>query len=124
MVEVAADGTVTERWTGLTLVTALAAGPDGALYALEMATGIDPADQGSIAAGTGRVVRLVDDGAVEEVVTGLALPVSMEFGPDGALYLAGPAFGADEGQGSILRIDVSGRRPIVVPTDLEGAPAC
>src|SRR5262249_19830986 len=37
VVTVAADGTVADAWTGLTLVTGLAVGPDGALYALEMA---------------------------------------------------------------------------------------
>jgi sugar lactone lactonase YvrE len=108
VVRVSADGTVTEAWSGLTLITALAVGPDDALYALEMATGIDPEDPDSIAPGSGRVVRLGEGGAIEEVVTGLALPVSMAFGPDGALYVGGPTFGADQGQGTIVRIDLAG----------------
>ena len=39
VVAVRPDGAVTDVWTGLTLVTALTVGPDGTLYALEMATG-------------------------------------------------------------------------------------
>jgi hypothetical protein len=58
------------------------------------------------------------------VVTGLTLPVAMDFGPDGALYIAGPTFGADEGQGTILRVDLSGPQPIPVPTELPGALPC
>jgi hypothetical protein len=55
---------------------------------------------------------------MEPIVTGLALPIAMDFGPDGSLYIAGPTFGADEGQGTILRIDLSTGEPVVVPTEL------
>ena len=123
VVKVAPDGAVTDVWTGLTLVTALAMGPDGTLYALEMATGHGD-DPDAIAPGTGRVVRMTGPDTAEPVVTGLALPVAMDFGPDGALYIAGPTFGADEGQGTILRVDLSGPEPIAVPTELPGAPPC
>ncbi len=123
VVKVAPDGAVTDVWTGLTLVTALTLGPDGTLYALEMATGHGD-DPGAIAPGTGRVVRMTGPDTAAPVVTGLALPVAMDFGPDGALYIAGPTFGADEGQGTILRVDLSGTEPIAVPTELPGAPPC
>jgi hypothetical protein len=123
VVKVAADGAVTDVWTGLTLVTALTLGPDGTLYALEMATGHGN-DPGAIASGTGRVVRMTGADTAAPVVTGLALPVAMDLGPDGALYIAGPTFGADEGQGAILRIDLSGTEPIAVPMELPGAPSC
>lgn len=106
VVNVAADGTVTEVWSGLTLITALAVDEDGTLYALEMATGVDPNDPGSIAPGSGKVVRQIGPDSAEDVVTGLSLPIAMDFGPDGALYIAGPAFGADNGEGVILRVDV------------------
>ena len=118
VVKVAPDGAVTDVWTGLTLVTALAMGPDGTLFALEMATGHGK-DPGAIALGTGRVVRMTGPDTVEPIVTGLALPVAMDFGPDGALYIAGPTFGADEGQGTILRIDLSTGEPVVVPMETE-----
>jgi len=124
VVTVAPDGTVADAWTGLTLVTALAVGPDGGLYALEMATGIDPDDPASIAPGTGRVVRQTGPDTAAAIVTGLALPVAMEFGPDGALYVASPAFGADDGQGTILRVDISSGHPVAVPAALPPGPAC
>lgn len=118
VVQVAPDGAVTDVWTGLSLVTALAMGPDGTLFALEMATGHGK-DPGAIALGTGRVVRMTGPDTMEPIVTGLALPVAMDFGPDGALYIAGPTFGADEGQGTILRIDLSTGEPVVVPMETE-----
>ena len=124
VVRVSADGTVTEAWSGLTLITALAVGPDDALYALEMATGIDPEDPDSIAPGSGRVVRLGEGGAIEEVVTGLALPVSMAFGPDRALYVGGPTFGADQGQGTIVRIDLAAGEPVAMPAEMPAGPPC
>jgi hypothetical protein len=123
VVKVAPDGTITDVWTGLTLVTALAVGPDGTLYALEMATGHGD-DPDAIAPGTGRVVRMTGPDTAEAVVTGLALPVAMDFGQDGALYISGPTFGADAGQGTILRIDLSTEKPVVVPTELPAGPSC
>ena len=42
---VAADGTVSTVWSGLSMVTGIAVAPDGTLYAAEMATG-DPASHG------------------------------------------------------------------------------
>jgi hypothetical protein len=123
VVKAAPDGAVKDVWTGLTLVTALAVGPDGTLYALEMATGHgDDAD--AIAPGTGRVVRMTGPDTMEPVVTGLMLPVAMDFGRDNALYIAGPTYGADEGQGTILRIDLSTGEPVVVPTELPAGPPC
>ena len=118
-----AMGPSPDAWTGLTHITALTVGPDGTLYALEMASGHGD-DPDAIAPGTGRVVRMTGPDAAEPVVTGLALPVAMDFGPDGALYIAAPTFGADEGQGTILRIDLSGGEPVVVPTELPAGPPC
>lgn len=112
VVLVDAGGDLSDVWTGLTLVTSLAMGPDGSLYALEMATGIDVNDPASVKPGTGKVVRRTPDGRTEDVVTGLSYPVAMDFGPTGALYIAGPSFGADQGEGSVLRIDLAARHPI------------
>jgi hypothetical protein len=39
VVKVTPDGAVSDAWTGLTVVTDVAFGPDGLLYAAEMATG-------------------------------------------------------------------------------------
>ncbi|MDQ3226529.1 MAG: ScyD/ScyE family protein [Chloroflexota bacterium] len=119
VVEVAADGTVTEVWSGLTLVTALALGPDGSLYALEMATGIDPDDPASVVTGSGRVVRQTGPDSAEAIVTGLSLPVAMEFGADGGLFFAFPAFGADSGEGAIVRVDLAAGAAVAAPSELE-----
>ena len=124
VIEVFPEGAVKEVWSGLTLVTALAEGPDGGLYALEMATEIDPDDPSSIAPGSGRVVRQTGPKASEEVVTGLALPVAMDVGPDGALYVASPAFGGDDGAGAILRIDLAGDIPVAILDPLTAPAAC
>jgi hypothetical protein len=32
-------------------------------------------------------------------------PIALSFGPDGALYVALPAFGADEGNGDLARLE-------------------
>lgn len=124
VVEISPVGTQQVVWTGLTLVTSLAVGPDGALYALQMATGIDPDDPSSIGPGAGRVVRQTGPGTSEEVVTGLNLPVAMEFGPDDALYIAGPAFGGDDGAGTILRFDLAGGVPVALPEPLPTPNVC
>ncbi len=123
VVKVSQDGTVSDVWTGLTLVTALAVGPDGALYALEMATGHGD-DPGAIAPGTGRVVRMIGPDEGEPVVTGLPLPAAMAFGPDGTLYISSPVYGADDGQGTILRIDISAGEPVSIPPDIASGPSC
>ena len=106
VVTVNPDGAVADAWTGLTLVTSLATGPDASLFALEMATGYGD-DPGAIAPGSGRVVRQSGPDAATPVVTGLDLPASMIFGPEGDLYISGPAFGADAGEGFIIRIAAS-----------------
>jgi hypothetical protein len=121
VVRVARDGTVTDVWTGLSLIMALAVDAAGGLYALEMATGYGD-DGGDIGPGTGRLVRQTAPDGLEVVATGLSLPSAMEFGPDGALYVASPAFGADGGEGTIVRLDVGADLPLAVPVGLAGPP--
>jgi len=123
VVTVAPDGTVADVWTGLTLVTALAVDANGDRYALELATGIDPNNPASVTSGTGKVVRQTGPATSVDVVTGLALPAAMHFGPDGALYVATPAFGADNGEGMILRIDLAAGEPVAAPA-APSVPAC
>ncbi len=122
---VAPDGTVTDAWTGLTAVTDLAVGPDGALYAAEMSTGnLD--EPPFLRRGTGRIVRQTGPDSAEVVATGLDLPVMIEFGPDGGLYVAQPALGANDGEGSLLRLDLTTDDPIVVAapgTPVAGTPS-
>lgn len=123
VVEVAVDGTVTDVWSGLTMVTALAVGADGALYAAEMATG-NTADPPYVSPGTGRVVRQTGPSGQAEVVTGLDYPIAMAFGPDGGLYVGGPAFGAPPAAGTIARFEVGGAAPIAVDPARLPTPTC
>ncbi len=123
VVEVAADGTVTDFWTGLTAVTGLAVGPDGALLALEMATG-NLTEPPYLLPGSGRVVRRTGPTTQEEVVTGLDFPIAMALGPDGGLYVSGPAFGGEDDGGEIVRFALGGPEPIVVDPARLSVPAC
>jgi sugar lactone lactonase YvrE len=118
---IAADGTETEVWTGLTAVTDVAVGPDGTLYAVEMSTG-NLEEPPFLVPGSGRVVRQSGPDGLEEIATGLGLPVSLAFGPDGGLYVSLPAAGADGGEGIIARLDLAAA-PVAIPVDLmAGAP--
>lgn len=85
---------------GFTTVVGVAFGPDGLLYVLELS---DAA--GNPAPGNGKVVRVQQNGNIEPVATGLAVPSALTFGPDGKLYVSN--FGAaPPGLGQILQIDV------------------
>lgn len=123
VVAVAPDGTIADVWTGLSVVMALAVDDAGVLYALELASGYGD-DPGAIRPGTGRVVRQTGLDTAEVVVAGLALPAAMEFAPDGRLDIAAPAFGADGGEGVILRVDLSAGLPVEVPAEVPAAPTC
>ena len=113
IIKVMPDGTVTDVWTGLTMVTAIAVGPDGTLYALEMAT--NNFDEPPFSSpGTGRIVRQTGPDSLAEVVVGLDFPIAMAMGPDDALYVSFPAFGAEDGFGGILRADLSESKPMQV----------
>jgi hypothetical protein len=106
VVHVAPDGTVTEVWSGLTAVVGVAVDADGTLYALEMSTG-NLKEPPFLVPSSGRVVRQTGPDSMEEVATGLDLPISMAFGADGGLYVSLPAAGADNGEGVITRLDLA-----------------
>lgn len=116
VLHVAADGTVTEHWTGLTAMTGLTAAPDGTLYAAEMATN-NTEEPPYLTPDSGRIVRMTGSDSHEAVVTDIPYPVGLEFGADGMLYLTYPAWGPDagEGLGALLRID-----PAAGPISLAG----
>lgn len=113
---VAPDGTVTDVWTGLTAVTAVAVGPDGALYASELTTG--PASGTKppfVIPGAGRIVKQTGPDSNAVIATGLTAPTSLAFGSDGMLYAGGPAIGAYAGEGQIIALD-----PASNGVDLDG----
>ena len=108
VVKVTPDGAVTDHWTDLTVVTDVALGPDGALYAAEMATGFS-GETGEMPASSGRIVRQTGTDSSEAVVTDLAYPVYIGFDDAGQLLISGPAFGPDAGvgQGWLVSVDIS-----------------
>jgi hypothetical protein len=124
VVHVAADGAVTDYWTGLTVVTDVVMGPDGMLYAAEMATG-NTETEPFLTPNSGRVVRMTGPDTLEPVLTDVDAPVYMGFDADGMFYLTLPAFSADAGvgHGSLLRIDLSAGTPISL-AGLNVAPSC
>jgi plastocyanin len=124
VIHVTGDGTVTDHWLGLTAVTDLVMGPDGVLYAAEMATNnLD--EPPYLMPGTGRIVRQTGPDTLETVVTGVDYPVYLGFSPDGSLYFSAPAFGENrgEGLGILARVDMT-----AIPVSAEGindaAPTC
>ena len=123
IVRIAADGTVTDAWTGLTAVTGVAVGPDGSLYALEMGTGntdTPPFAQ----AGTGKVVRQTGPAESVDIATGLDRPVAMAFGPNGGLYVATPAFGPTSAMGAIVRLNLSQGQTLTMSDSLLATSTC
>jgi hypothetical protein len=115
---IAADGTVTDVWTGLTAVTDVAVGPDGTLYAVEMSTG-NVEEPPFLVPGSGRIVRQTGPASAEEVASGLMFPITIRFAPDGALYVALPAMGAASGGGVIARLESAG-----TPAATSAMPEC
>jgi plastocyanin len=63
-------------------------------------------------------VRQTGPASLEEVVTGLNYPIDLEQGPDGDLYVTGPAYGGNDRDGWILKIEPSIATPYAVPADL------
>jgi plastocyanin len=124
VVHVSADGTVTDHWTGLTAVTDVVIGPDGVLYAAEMATNnLD--DPPYLNPGSGRIVRQTGPDSLEEVVTNIDYPVYFGFDANGMLVFSTPAFGPDrgEGHGMIVQVDPA-NAPISLEGIAESAPTC
>jgi hypothetical protein len=92
---------IVDSKAGFTTIVALTFGPqDGLLYALELSDA-----DGYPNPGDGKVVRVLRNGQIEEVVNGLAVPTGFTFGPNGKLYISnlGAAPGA---AGQILSFDV------------------
>lgn len=114
IVKVTRDGIVTDYLTGLDMVTGIAVGADGVLFALDMSTGNTDTPP-NIYPNTGRIVRQTGPSSFDEVVTGLNFPISMAFGPDGGLYVSLPALATSVDAGSIIRIDAASGEAFHMP---------
>lgn len=116
---------MSDYWTGLTAVNDLAIGPDGALYAVEMATG-NQAEPPFARPNSGRIVRRTGPSSLEPVVTDIDYPTNLGFGPDGALYLTTPGFAADNGvgYGALIRIDLASGTPVSLADLGDAASTC
>ncbi len=108
IVKITPDGTVSDAWKGLTRVADVAIGPDGTLFAEELSTG-NTVDAPYTYPGTGRIVRQTGPAASDVVADGLNYPVGLGFGPDGSLYVTGPANGANNGEGWLSRVEMGGQ---------------
>jgi len=105
ILKIGMDGNVADFQTGLTTVLGVAFDSLGRLYALESSTGNLPAPP-FLMPGSGKVVRVTSSG-LETVGDGLTFPSAMTFGPDGQLYVSNKGFGFKEGEGEILKLNVS-----------------
>jgi len=98
VVAVDTEGNISDYATGLTMVTDLRLGPDGALYAVQLGefTKRGPTPN------TGTVVR-IQDGRSVAVLEGLSFPTSIDFAEDGSAYLTLNGVGAP-GSGELVTV--------------------
>jgi sugar lactone lactonase YvrE len=97
VVQVTPDGQVSDYANGLTMVTDLRKGPDGALYAVQLG---QFTEQGPVP-NSGSIVR-VKEGASSEVVIGdLSFPTSIDFNASGDAYVTINGVGAP-GSGEVV----------------------
>ncbi len=83
---VTVDGQVTPIADGITMALGLGQAPDGTFYASQFVSDLDP--RGNFTA-SGSIVKLrAGDAEVTSVVSNLAYPTGVEWGPDGFLYFA------------------------------------
>ncbi len=100
VVKVHADGSVEDFAGGLTMVTDLGMGPDGNLYAVQLAIF---SEQGPVP-NSGALVRIHPDGQTETVLDGLSFPTGVDFNRAGDAYVIVNGVGAP-GSGEVHRFD-------------------
>jgi hypothetical protein len=97
VVKVTADGQVSDYATGLTMVTDLRKGPDGALYAVQLG---QFTEQGPVP-NSGSIVRVKAGDGSEVVAADLSFPTSIDFNADGDAYVTINGVGAP-GSGEVV----------------------
>lgn len=63
--------------------------------------------QTAMTPGTGKLVKQTGPGTSADIAGGLTAPIALRVGPDGAAYVASPAVGADDNEGTIVKIALS-----------------
>jgi hypothetical protein len=89
---------VSDFAAGLTMLTDLRAGPDGALYGVQFARFTEQGPE----LGSGAVIRVKAGDASEVVVSGLMFPTSIDFNVDGDAFVTVNGVGAP-GSGQVVR---------------------
>jgi plastocyanin len=123
VVSVAADGTTSTVWSGLTAIVAIAAAQDGTLYALQIGTSTTD-ELANVAPGSGKVVRQTGADTAADVATGFDVPIGLAFGPDGGLYVSSPAFSPSASDGSIVRLNTNQGQVMTMSKDLLTGSPC
>ena len=106
--EVLPDGTVRRAWTNLTMVAGLTHASDGELVASFMSTDNTVALP-HFRPNAGKIVRRTGPDSFDVIAENMTLPIRVEMGPDGWLYVATPGIGADNASGIIVAIDPNAR---------------
>ena len=98
VVRVASDGGLTDYATDLTMLTDLVTGPDGRLYGVSIG---EFTDQGPTP-NSGAILRIGPGSSSEALVSGLSMPASIAFAPNGDAYVTINAIGAP-GSGQVVK---------------------
>lgn len=106
VLRIASDGSTIETYaTGFTAVVDLTFDTGGALYVLEIATGLVPGPGANPGLGNGRLLRKCPGTDPTLLLDGLVFPSGVAIGPDGAAYLTNRGTSADAGE--VLRLPVT-----------------
>jgi hypothetical protein len=101
ILKITPSGAVTTAFIDFTTIVGLAFDSRGRLYVLENTTG----GNNFPTPGTGRIVRIAGKHSHTVIASGLTLPTSMTFGPDGNLYVSNVGFGPPPiGLGQIVKV--------------------
>jgi hypothetical protein len=106
VLRVASDGSTIETFaSGFTAVVDLAFDAGGALYVLEVASGLVPGPGANPGLGNGRLLRKCPGADATVLLNGLFFASGVAIGPDGAAYLTNNGVSATAGE--VLRLPVA-----------------
>jgi hypothetical protein len=106
VLRVASDGSSIETFaSGFTAVVDLAFDAGGALYVLEVASGLVPGPGANPGLGNGRLLRKCPGADATVLLSGLFFSSGVAIGPDGAAYLTNN--GVSSTAGEVLRLQVA-----------------